>query len=484
MPPHKRQQSNAMLYTLIAFVGLFMAAATAAIIFYVKSEDYKTKEEAASSKILEIASPQEQTRLGSIVGTRLGTRQNQKTWFGTLAVHLDSALTLVTGTIPQDTNAKAKLDTALQEVEKAIALAQEYVTLADADPNTIGLTTLIADLKTELDNKIAAALTLQNQLAETQQTWQDARAAMLQKEDLLQAEKNILQQQVNAITADYDKLRTVLEQTTDQRVQNVMTQLDEEKANRDQLNQDLLKTQAQLGLVEERMKAAQEKVAAIMPPPDSNAPAMVSDGKIILVDLHTKIVHINKGSDDHVYQGLTFAVHDKNAPLPKDGKGKAEIEVFDVQKTISAARIINADARRPILRNDVISNLIWDADKKNVFVIAGDFNLDNKGGVDDDAVIRMKALIEKWGARVDDAVSVDTDFLILGNRPAVLRKPTFEQIEIDPQAMDKYEASVQARDNYDKILSQAQNLWIPIFTYDRFLNFTGYKQQSANAGAF
>ena len=41
MPPRKRQQSNAMLYTLIAFVGLFIAAATAAIIYYVKAEDYK-----------------------------------------------------------------------------------------------------------------------------------------------------------------------------------------------------------------------------------------------------------------------------------------------------------------------------------------------------------------------------------------------------------------------------------------------------------
>ena len=51
MPPRKRHESNAMLYTLIAFVGLFIAGATVAIIYYVKAEDFKTKE--AASRLAE-----------------------------------------------------------------------------------------------------------------------------------------------------------------------------------------------------------------------------------------------------------------------------------------------------------------------------------------------------------------------------------------------------------------------------------------------
>ncbi len=125
-----------------------------------------------------------------------------------------------------------------------------------------------------------------------------------------------------------------------------------------------------------------------------------------------------------------------------------------------------------------------DSQKENVFVVAGEFDLDGKGGQDDDAITRITALIRKWGGRVDNEISVDTNFLVLGKTPQVLRKPTFEQIEIDPQAMEKFEASQKRKDNYDTIQAQAQNLWIPVFTYDRFLYFTGYKQQSANAGAF
>ena len=39
MPPGKRRQSNAMLYTLITFVGLFIIATTVAVIYYVKAEE-------------------------------------------------------------------------------------------------------------------------------------------------------------------------------------------------------------------------------------------------------------------------------------------------------------------------------------------------------------------------------------------------------------------------------------------------------------
>ncbi len=479
MPPRKKQQSNALLYTLIAFVGLFIAAATCAIIFYVKTEDYKAKEAALRRDIDVLATPQEQQRLGTIIGTK-----EKPSWLGTMVDCFDSAMAMVTGTAPQNIHAQAKLSTAAAEVKKALTLAQQYVTLASADPNTVGLTRVVADLKAALDNTTAAVQDAEKRYAEQKQRYDDAMAATHEFQQILLAQKDILVQKVNEIEQDYNQLKALVEKTADQRIQTALAELDKEKANLDKLNQQLLSTQAQLDLTGQKMKRAQEQVAKTMPPPDSNAPAMIADGKVILIDYNTKLVHIDKGSKDRVYPGLTFAVHDKNAPIPQDGKGKAEIEVFDVQKTFSAARIISENKRKPVLEGDIIANLIWDSARKNVFVIAGNFDLDNDSGLDIDAHTKMKALIEKWGGRVDNAVSVDTDFLVLGKQPEVLKKPTVEQLEIDPQAMDKYEASQRIRDDYEKVRSQAQALWIPIFTYDRFLYFIGYKQQSAAAGAF
>jgi hypothetical protein len=136
------------------------------------------------------------------------------------------------------------------------------------------------------------------------------------------------------------------------------------------------------------------------------------------------------------------------------------------------------------LSGDIIANLIWDSDKTNVFVVAGDFDLDNDENIDYGAVDRIKALIEKWGGRVADAVSIDTDFLVLGRPPQVLRRPTYEETEMDPTAMERHEASLKRLADYRELQRQAGTLWIPIFKYDRFLYFIGYKEHIGQAGAF
>ena len=96
----------------------------------------------------------------------------------------------------------------------------------------------------------------------------------------------------------------------------------------------------------------------------------------------------------------------------------------------------------------------------------------------------MKALVEKWGGRVGDDVTVKTDFIILGSLPQIRRKPTFEAMEIDPMAMDKYNDSLEKLSHYKKVRNEARDLSIPVFNIDRFLDFIGYKTQSSKPGAF
>ncbi|MHC4685926.1 MAG: hypothetical protein ACYTEW_16655 [Planctomycetota bacterium] len=68
MSPRRRQASSAMLYTLITFVGLFIAATTVAVIYYVKAEDYRTGQVDLQNQINDLASSRErQAPLGAIV---------------------------------------------------------------------------------------------------------------------------------------------------------------------------------------------------------------------------------------------------------------------------------------------------------------------------------------------------------------------------------------------------------------------------------
>ena len=481
MPAGKRQQSNTILYTLITFVGLFIAATTVAVIYYVKFEDQRKIAQESQRNLEEVVTSAQWRNRGKIVGAR----QSRKTYLGAMVDYLDEMVYLIIGGVPEETSAEVKVNTANRKVKDTLELlAKGHIDIETIDPNTTGLIRIIEKLEIKLDDVTNTGVALEEQLEQLQNRFDDAIAASFEKEQALLAEKEKYQQQVDDIRKDYDELKALMEQTSEQQVQTLTVQRDEARAERDKMRQDLLETQAKFKMTEDMMKRAKEELQALVPLPDSEVPAFEPDGKIILIDDQTKIVHLNIGSGDHVYRGLTFSVYDKSMPIPKDGKGKAEIEVFDVGKNISAARIIRSEIKKPIILGDIVANLIWDSDKTNVFVVVGDFDIDSDGDIDYDAVDKIKALIEKWGGRVTDTISIDTDFLVLGRAPEVRRKPTFRELEVDPLAMEKYEASLRKLTHYKQVQSRAEALSIPVFNLERFLYFIGYKVQAGRAGAF
>ena len=478
MPARRRKQSNAMLYTLITFVVFFIIATTVAVIYYVEAEDKRTKRDEIQKRIDDLASNEELPKIGTIVGTvPVG-----KSALGTMVEHLDETVSIIVGGVPA-TSAEAKINDVKTKVESALESAKEHIAIAD--PNTTGLVQIIRDLTAKLENTIKAKLATEEQLNDLEERFNTAIKTNSEKEQVIREEKNKLQGQVNKIQADYADLQARLEQSTEQQVETLRTQLTEASANLKSLNDKLLLTQAELKMTEDVMKLAQQEVRDIKPSPDHEVLAFKPDGTIILIDNQAKVVRLDIGSDQHVYRGLTFTVYDRNAPVPKDGRGKAEIEVFDVAETYSAARITSSETKSPILEGDIVANLIWNSDKTNVFVVAGDFDLDSDGNIDQNAIVKIQTLIEKWGGNMAGTISIDTDFLLLGGQPQVPKQqPTFEELELDPGAMQRYQAMVQRLNRYNGLQKQAQALWIPIFRYERFLYFIGYKGQISQAGAF
>lgn len=478
MPARRRKQSNAMLYTLITFVGLFIATTTVAVIYYVKAEEYRTGEADLQRDINNLANDRERQALGTIVGTK----RPGATWLGTMVNYLDKTVSLVAGGVAEPTSAEVKFNNSNTEVSNAQKLAQEHITIGD--PNTTGLIQIVRGLKTELDKTINTQLQTQKQLDDLQASFDMAYKANFETEQTLLAEKDKLLQQVADIEQKYNENSALLEQKTSEQVKTLRDQLQQARDDMKALNDSLLKTREELKLAQNDLKSEKEKLSKIEPGPDREVLAFEPDGQIILIDDQAQVVHLNIGIDDHVYQGLTLTVYDRGTSIPEDGKGKAEIEVFDVAKTYSAARITQSKLKTPILQGDIVANLIWDTDRTNVFVITGDFDLDNDGTIDYSGGDKIKTLIEKWGGRVADAISIDTDFIVLGKQPKVLQKPTLDELDVDPRAMEVYNASLQRLNRYNGLRAQAQSLWIPVFTYERFLYFIGYKGHIGQAGAF
>jgi hypothetical protein len=477
MPARRRKQSNAMLYTLITFVGLFIAATTIAVIYYVKAEEHRTAEADLLREIDEIAKDERGTLPGKV-----GERLPRTSYMGSMIAYADDALTMIKGGVPEPDSAEVKVKNVKAEVSDALSIAKNHIDIGD--PNTIGLIQAIKSLAAQLDNTIKSKLATEKLLAEQQERLKEADKVNAEEETRLLAEKDKLQAQVTDVEQKYADLTVLLRKTTTEQVQALTKERDQARDELKSLNDALLETQALLQTAQSRIREAEDEVARIEPGPDSGVLAHQLDGKVILVDNEAKVVHLNIGSNEHVYPGLTFTVYDRGTSVPKDGKGKSEIKVFDVSETYSAARIVKSELDKPILQGDVVANLIWDADRTNVFVIAGEFDIDNDGQLDADGINKIERLVKKWGGEMTDSISIDTDFLVLGNQPTVLRKPTLEEEEVDLRATAKYEASLQELSRYNQLKDQAQSLWIPVFTYEKFLYFVGYNSQVSQAGAF
>jgi len=467
-----------MLYTLIIFVGLFIASTTVAVIYYVKAEEHRTATENLQNEIRDYATNQERTDVGRNIGSRL----SGSTWLGTMITRLDNMVTLIVGGVPGDKSAEVKADNANNEAQTALELARKYINIAD--PNTTGLIPIIKAIAAELESTKKLQLDTQKSLDEKLAELKNVNEANTQKEQALLAEKEKLLQDVEQAKQDYKELQDLLRQSTEEQVKNLTVQVQELTATKEAMEDRLDLKEAELAEAQQEMKLAKEQITKIEPGPDQEVLAYQPDGKIILVDNNAKVVHLNIGSNEHVYRGLTFTVYDRGTSVRQDGKGKAEIKVFDIADTYSAARIIDSELTKPVLLGDIVANLIWDSTRTNVFAIAGDFDIDGDGQTDYDAIERIKALIEKWGGRVDPNISIDTDFLILGQIPMVGGRPTLEEQQQDPTALQKYETLIQRLNQYNTMQERAQALWIPILTYDKFLYFIGYKTTSSQAGAF
>jgi len=481
MPIGKKSSTDSTLYALIAFVTLFIIAATAGVIYYLKYEEQHGLAEAAQKKLSEFASPAEQQKITAIVGSE----QSGKSKLKAMSDYLDQAASLILPGLPGDKSAEVKVNEATAKVkEMTAAVAKQYSEKHDIDPNSTLLQ--VADkLNASLANTKTSEAAAKEQLGNLQAQFEDAQKVSMEKENTLLAEKDRLQQQFNKVKTDYNDLEVLLKEKSNEQVKDLYGKLDQEKTAREEMNKQLLKSQAELQMAQDRIqKILKESVWPVQPPPDKEVKAFEPDGKIILVDDQAKTVQINLGTNDHIYRGLTFAVYDRGQPIPKNGKGKADIEVYNIGDSFSAARIIRSDKKNPIVADDIIANLIWSPTKANIFVVAGDFDLTGDGVPEDDAVAKIRVLVEKWGGKVADTVTMNTDYVILGTLPVVPPKPTMQDTEKYPNAMEKYERAVQQAAGYKDIQSQAQALSIPILNADRFLYFIGYKTQAGNPGAF
>ena len=479
MPAPRKSQGGSLFYALITFVALFVIATVFAVVYYIKAESHRTDSVNMEKDMSRFATRKELAELSETVGERIIGKSHLRTMLD----YLEEETELILGDKFADLSAEGKREAVVNAYNDLMTQLSDDPAGFDAPTGDVGLIRLAQVLSENLRNARQTVLSLQQQLDDFSGEYSRLMQASKQKDDEFLNQIETLAAQARDIEQSFNRLRDRMEQDRDEQVHALQAQLDQASQNVEKQHAQLLQERARYMAIKESRDRYQDQIKAIKGAPDSSASARKADGKIISVDNQEGIVFLNIGTDDRVYPGLTFSVYDKNIPIPKDGQSKAEIEVVDIQKNFSIGRIIRSQPKNPIITDDIIANLIWDSRAANVFVVAGDFDLDNDGKIDRNGQSRILELIKQWGGTVAQAVSIETDFVVLGLPPTIPLTPTHEQLEIDPLAMEKYQASLDRLNNYKKIRRQAETLSIPIFNADRFLYFVGYHSLAGNSTA-
>ena len=479
MPAGKPSQSNAMLYTMILFVVLFFIAGTCAVLFYTSTENYKAQANDLSNKISSLASEKEQRELSKSVGKRKG----KETYFSMMSGYIDELTSAVTGEMPDETTLAARVNDAKEQINKMMEQVGQDASTSYG-PEGADLLATIAALKSELDTARTKLEKSESMLADLQDDYDVSLENFRLEEDRLIEEKNHYQKQSDEVQADYDDLAEEHRKSADEQIESYMAKLEKAQATLKQKNQQIQQLQADLSDTGISLQGAIAKLEAIKPRPDIEVAAYRADAGVVSVDMMTDTVFLDIGSNDHVYIGLTFSIYDKNTPIPEDGIGKAQVEVFGVTETVSAARIVQSSKKNPVVPDDMAVNLIWDKMSSNSFVVAGQFDFDGNGTIDHDGKEKIIDLINRWGGKVTNDLNIDTDFVILGYKPKKLSKPTMTELDRDPMLDDKYAKYRVKERYYNNILSRAGTFSVPIFSQDRFLFLIGYETIASKSSPF
>jgi hypothetical protein len=474
-----RTQSNAMLYALVTFVALFVAGIVGAVIFYVKSEEYRTQLENNKTETAKIASPQEQGALGKIIGKV----ESPKSYLGTLNEYYNKLASTITGTVSaEDISAEVKFNDIKTQINKLNESLGKDVS-ASVGPDGISLIKQIADLKAKLDETRVQMNTLSTQQQQLQGELKTVKEEGGVKEQQLIAQVKQHQDNANEVQTKYDELKNQMAAAAEEQVGAVKKQLEQKQDDLKNKEMQLTDAQEKLSQTRQSLKDAIAKLEEIRRRPDKDVAAYQRDAGILRVDLQNSLVFLDVGSENHVYRGLAFAIYDRNMPIPEDGKGKAEIEIFQVDPKVSVARMIKSNIKNPIVKEDLVVNLIWDSKTSNRFVVVGDFDFNNDGRIDSDGARRIQEMIERWGGIIEQDVNINTDFVVAGRPPRPLPKPEQAQLDIDPTLQQKYAASLKTVEDYNAEMTKAGELSVPVFNQKRFLYLIGYDALLETASA-
>jgi hypothetical protein len=463
-----------VLYVLVGFVILFLVASVVAVLQYMKADELQTRVADLERAQEELANRRDLDEVRQRVGDTDKTR---------LRALMDRVEDLARWIDPQ-ASSYAGAEKAWESL-----LAEEQDLARDMPRSDQGLIPLVRALRNQIQSNRQTIAQLESDVAKAQSLVEDKQQAIEQ----LQTKQR---EALAAIGSDYSKLAEQAQQRQQAHLDALAKAEDEKKEAirqrdaridelTDKVNQQAITISQKDALIDKLMKKREderERIAGGGAAPTEGADggdeapvslqvARQADGKILKVVSADDVCYINLGEGDRVRPGMTFSVYSDKG-IPRDGEGKATIVVTSVEKSISECRIVSRRGQAPVLKDDLIGNVAFSALRDYKFMVFGRFDLYGTGEATAEQAGIVKNLVREFGAQITDDVTIETDFIVLGQEPT--RPPTPREGASD---QEEYNRRLQQYRKYQEIQDVAQRLRIPILNTSRFLAFTGYQPQ-------
>jgi hypothetical protein len=265
-----------------------------------------------------------------------------------------------------------------------------------------------------------------------------------------------------------DQARTSAEEMAQRLKEDKDRVQDQMLRERAKQRQDMDKLKNQITMLQNDLKDLSEVVKRFRQVPTETG----IDGRIVSIAEQGQVAYGNLGKDDGVLLGMTFSIFSPNELGTTTPQPKAECRIVKIMENACELRIYEIQGDNPVVAGDVLHNPVYDRQRRMRFVLVGKMDTDGDGFDDSE---ELKALIQEFGGRIDDALTVQTDFLVVGEEPPVPAPPGPTD---GPQKQQEYQEARQAFIEYTEAKARAENFSIPILNLNRFLGLVGIAGQS------
>jgi hypothetical protein len=446
-----------LLYGLIAFAVVSVAALGMFIFQLTKNKKYLSDYQAAQAKIDRYGTPP------AYYNDEANARKSKV--FAVMVDDLHRIAKRVTGA-EEDVGAST-LAKIVQVEDDLAARAPEAVS---KDDPLLGAFASLGDRYTQ---EKAAREALGRQVQDLQRDKAALTEQLKSVADQFETQTKSLGEQLRQ--AQEDKLTGL--QQKDGQLRDLQTALDASEAQLQSLKREgstaARDKDIEIGQLKTVVEDLQKKIQALKPGGfNPNAILTKADGRILRAIPGSDVVYVNLGAGDRIKPGMGFEIYSPNREPSADLRGKASIEVVTAMEDTSECRVTRRTPLEPILEGDIVVNIAYERNRKPKFVLRGDFDLNYDGVIDYNGVEEVTALIRQWGGEVVDDVDEAVDYVVIGLPPSAPSGATGEKAS----AVVREEAQQKEleRGRFRALVERAQKMFIPVITQNQFLYLIGY----------